>query len=51
MIRLQQPYNLKEIGEVQQYLTYVLEPSRITQDADVLHRRRYVRLSGRIAQC
>ncbi|KIM28476.1 hypothetical protein M408DRAFT_329521 [Serendipita vermifera MAFF 305830] len=42
MIRLQQPYNLKEIGEVQQYLTYVLEPTRITQDADLLHRRSHL---------
>jgi hypothetical protein len=40
MIRLQQPYNLKEIAEVQQYLNYVLNPARITADADVLHRRR-----------
>jgi hypothetical protein len=45
MIRLQQPYNLKEIVEVQQYLTYVLNPARITADADVLHGRRYASLS------
>jgi hypothetical protein len=45
MIRLQQPYNLKEIAEVQQYLNYVLDPARIMTNADVLHRRRYVRLT------
>jgi son of sevenless-like protein len=44
MIRFQQPYNLKEIPEVQQYLNYVLDPSRATADADLLYRRRSVLL-------
>ncbi|KAG8835243.1 hypothetical protein FRC18_000793 [Serendipita sp. 400] len=39
MIRLQQQYNIREIPEIQNYLTYVLNPARITSDADVLHRR------------
>ncbi|KAG8811964.1 hypothetical protein FRC17_002261 [Serendipita sp. 399] len=39
MIRLQQPYTLREVTEIQSYLTYVLNPARITADADVLHRR------------
>lgn len=40
MIRLQQPYSLKEIPEVQQYLTFTLDVTRFTLDADLLHRRR-----------
>ncbi|CAG8533206.1 1591_t:CDS:2, partial [Acaulospora colombiana] len=39
MIRLQQPYSLKEIPEVQQYLNFILDPSRMTADEEVLHRR------------
>ncbi|PVF97632.1 ras GEF [Serendipita vermifera] len=39
MIRLQQPYSLKEIPEVQQYFDFVLDPSRMTADEEVLHRR------------
>jgi son of sevenless len=42
MIRFQQPYNLKEIPEVQQYLNFVLDPSRATADGDMLYHRRSV---------
>lgn len=42
MIRFQQPYSLREISEMQQYLTYVLDPSRFMSDANVLYRRRCV---------
>jgi hypothetical protein len=42
MIRLQQPYTLKEVPEIQQYLNFVLDPTRMTADEDMLHRRRYV---------
>lgn len=41
MIRLQQPYSLKELPEVHQYLGFMLDITRFTRDADVLHRQRY----------
>jgi hypothetical protein len=39
--RFQQPYNLKEIPEVQEYLAWAFELSGAPQDADELQRLRY----------
>ena len=42
MIRFQQPYTLKEVVEIQQYLNYTLDSSRLTTDTDEMDRRRCV---------
>ena len=50
MQRFQVPYNLKEIPEVQSYLTAQFDNSKNAGDLQDLYRRRYAVLHGEVSR-